>query len=665
MREVLCQRTRRCSVWLILAMSTVMRTVAQAPEVRPGLELVLTQPGTPSSRDIMGSPGVCLYVPAGQSPTPFLAGGAFHAKWTGFLSLELRGEYQFAAELNGQLALRINGIQVLETRGSGSLSAWSQPIRLSKGTNWLMADFTSPAQGDSFVRLQWSPKGGKGTPVPGASLSHREDTEWQEAGELHLGRHLFLEHRCSRCHADGANHGPSALDLDAPSLEQIGSERNYEWLVRWIANPRSERPGARMPRLFHTPDGAGDAAAAAAFLASLKDPAATPSATLFNGEQSETGKRLFDQLHCAACHDLPENRTNDPKRIPLEHAAQKFAAGRLAAFLRKPEARYRWIRMPNFHLSESEATDLEAYLRAVCPKPMGTPAPAGPALLELGRKVIQTRGCLNCHALKLVNQFSATPLAALPAKEWQNACLASTPPSGPAPFFGFSSDERKALRRFAGTDRASLGRQAPMEFADRELEILNCRECHGKFDGFPALDLVGEKLKPEWVDAFLSGKIPYKPRPWLDARMPSFPTFAQPLAQGIAMRLGFPPKTAPEPAIDRQAAQVGQKLVSSEGGLSCISCHAVGSVAATQVFENAGINFAYISERLLKPYYERWLRNPLAIDPVSKMPVFFDEDLRSPLVGFYEGDGAKQIQAIWEYLRLAPDLPLPAGLPTK
>ena len=43
------------------------------------------------------------------------------------------------------------------------------------------------------------------------------------------------------------------------------------------------------------------------------------------------------------------------------------------------------------------------------------------------------------------------------------------------------------------------------------------------------------------------------------------------------------------------------------------------------------------------------MRNPLAIDPVSKTAGFFDEELRSPLLDFYDGDGAKQIEALWQY----------------
>jgi hypothetical protein len=106
-------------------------------------------------------------------------------------------------------------------------------------------------------------------------------------------------------------------------------------------------------------------------------------------------------------------------------------------------------------------------------------------------------------------------------------------------------------------------------------------------------------------------------------------------------------------------SEVGRKLVSPIGGFSCISCHAVGNTAATQVFESAGINFAYSAERLLKPFYHAWVMNPLAIDPTTKMPVFFDNEGRSQLTDVYDGDAYKQIEAIWQYFRLGDKMPPP------
>ena len=127
----------------------------------------------------------------------------------------------------------------------------------------------------------------------------------------------------------------------------------------------------------------------------------------------------------------------------------------------------------------------------------------------------------------------------------------------------------------------------------------------------------------------------------------------------MALQHGYPPLAPGERPIDMEAAKVGQKLVSADGGFSCISCHAVGEVGATQVFEAPGINLAHSSERLLKPYFQRWLRSPLQVDPNTKMPVYFDEEGKSPLSDIFNGDGSKQINALWEYVRQGDKMPPP------
>lgn len=79
---------------------------------------------------------------------------------------------------------------------------------------------------------------------------------------------------------------------------------------------------------------------------------------------------------------------------------------------------------------------------------------------------------------------------------------------------------------------------------------------------------------------------------------------------------------------------------------------------AMDVFESEGINLAYSAARLLPDFYRRWLRAPTSIDPQTKMPMYFDEG-KSPLADVLDGDGEKQISAVWEYLRLGDKMPPP------
>jgi mono/diheme cytochrome c family protein len=503
-------------------------------------------------------------------------------------------------------------------------------------------------------------------PIPSTVFTHPVDSELEKYDTLRLGRELFVEHRCAKCHTLTTDKGIPELALDAPSFDDIGSRRHFAWMADWIVDPKAQRATAHMPKLLHGAKDKQDAQAIAAFLASLKSDQSGGTLKA-DGEMIEAGKTLAERLHCAGCHVLPDAPEKDSKKIALAHVNLKFQPGSLVAFLKNPGTHYAWTRMPNFKLADEEASQLGAYLSSGAPMAKQAAPPDDAGVIQRGKKLVQISGCLNCHGLKLENEFKGKALAELPAAKWNQGCLAASPgDDSKAPDFGFTGVEREALRAFGATDRVSLTRHVPAEFAERQTRLLNCRACHGQIDGFPPLEILGGKLKPEWAAQFIAGEIPYKPRaekhpkgePWLPARMPAFKAPAVWLAQGLAMQHGFPPKTPPEPAIDMDAATIGHKLVGKTGGYSCISCHGVGPMEAKEVFESEGINLAYSAARLLRPYFQRWLRDPLSIDPQTKMPKYF-EDGRSPLTDFYDGDAEKQIDAVWQYLRLGDKMPPP------
>ena len=119
-------------------------------------------------------------------------------------------------------------------------------------------------------------------------------------------------------------------------------------------------------------------------------------------------------------------------------------------------------------------------------------------------------------------------------------------------------------------------------------------------------------------------------------------------ADGVG-KLFAPPET--EEPVDPKAAENGARLLGENGGFNCTTCHAVGDRAATAVFEAPAVNFAYSFERLRKGYYHRWVMHPLRIDPDTKMPRFADDEGKTALTEFYEGNARQQFEAIWQYLR--------------
>src|SRR5437867_3787305 len=129
---------------------------------------------------------VWLYVPAGKSPSPFLPAGTFTAAWAGFISAELRGDFLFQAEINGELKLEINGALVFDAASSGGPAPLSKPVRLNKGANAFKANLASPSKGDAFVRLGWSEKGPITVPIPSTVFTHVTDVDLQKSASLRL-----------------------------------------------------------------------------------------------------------------------------------------------------------------------------------------------------------------------------------------------------------------------------------------------------------------------------------------------------------------------------------------------------------------------------------------------------------------------------------------------
>ena len=650
------------SIALVSALLLLSKAAfAQAPaKALPGIVVTYT---IDDKSDVSSTPNVWLYLPASAPPTPFLPAGKFTAVWDGFINADLRGDFLFRAEISGSVKLEVNNVLVVDASGDGKApSAASKPVRLNKGANALKASFTAPSSGDAIVRLQWSEKGVLWEPISLSTLTRNPDNApLAKADQMRQGRELFFEHRCVKCHTvPDPSKGALELAMDAPGFDGIGARRHFAWLASWILDPKAQRASAHMPKLLNGPTAKENADAMAAFLASLNSEAKlveSPKA------QAEAGKALAVNLHCAGCHNLPDAKETEAKKLSLAHINFKFPPDGLVAFIKNPGAHYAWTRMPKFKLSDEEAQQLAAYLSSTAPRAKQLGAPTDAAILARGQKLVQTTGCLNCHGLKLDNQFKTKSLAELKPERFQSGCLLESPvgQSG-APTFAFTKEEIAALQTFLATDRASLARHAPVEFTERQMRLLNCNACHGQLEGFPALPLIGGKLKPEWMRQFIAGEVAYKPRPWVLHQMPAFPQRAEALATGLAMSHGYPPQTAAEPPAPPELVKIGRKFVGADGGFSCISCHAVGDQKATQVFDSEGINLAHSALRLQKDYFVRWLMNPLRVEPTTKMPVYFDEEGKSQLADILDGSAAKQIDAIWQYLRQGEKIQ-PPGAP--
>jgi cytochrome c551/c552 len=637
-----------CLILTILAAGDSERGLSHAQTSTPGAVVTYRAAVGNAAGDTSVLPGLALYVAEGATATPFLPPGPFTADIDGQLSVDLRDDYHFRAELSGSVRISIGETVVLTASGSGAPVSTTKPIRLNRGANRIKVTYTSPPAADAYLRVYWSSPAIDWEPIPARALSRPADSNaaLDRGQQLRTGRMLVLEYRCTRCHKTDAD-GGGPLPLDAPSFEGIGLRRNQGWMVRWIADPRGLRQSARMPKLLHESEAAEAAVDLAAFLATFRGSSSSVAAG--DGDPS-AGEELFNALRCSSCHDGPGDAAGPGQKVSLEAVRDKFAPGALAEFLRKPDRHFASIAMPDFKLADDEAAALAAWLESKAAAPAAD-APAGNA--TRGEALAQERGCLTCHASALVSKYAGAPaFNEIAANSWSKAWHDSSSRSG---VYQLTAEERQAIQTFAGSDWRALTRDTPAEFAATQLARLNCAGCHDTIERIPRLDVVGGKLRPEWTRELLDGSLPYKPRPWIEARMPAFTGYAERLATGLAAQHGYPPASPNDPApVDNKAADIGRQMAASAG---CANCHNVGEFVGGQSSSTAGINFAYTAERLMYPYFHRWMLNPPRIWPDTVMPRYFSGG-KGPFP-FYDGKIDQQIRAFWEYMRLGSNMPAP------
>lgn len=704
-------------LFLMAMLSAPSDVLAQDVEIitKPGIVQTITANGKTDSRVVRQ---IALYVPMNERPTPFLDEDLkLKARMTGFINIGLRGRYYFTVAGRGTFKLSIDGNVVLEGAAEDlSTIEKSSRIRMGKGANPFVLEYEAPGKGHAEVVIYWESSDFPRERIRPQQLTHDPATaELIKASLIREGRELFASMRCAKCHTmvefDMTKAMPE-LSMDAPSLKEAGSRASVRWMAHWINNPKALRPDASMPMLkFYSHQQGevgkgprGQAWHIAAYLDTLgKKPDAIKPAT---PDMIKTGGDLFAKFGCIGCHTMPDHvdAKTARDRVSLKHVKAKWHPASLAAFLKKPNAHYQWIRMPLFGFSDEEAKLLAAFVLSRKGAELDGPPAGFKPNAEAGKELVRVAGCMNCHEIEGENSFSAPTLATISKKNWDAGCLTAAESNrGQGADYGLNESQTNALRAFAGAGFDSLHRRASDEFAQRQVNALRCQACHRR-DGVqdhwslhekevealllvkpkakskdgdnydddfgddfgdgqggeakeatidqsrPVLTFVGEKLKPQWMQKLFAGELKYKPRTWLHAKMPAFPARAKELSRGLALQHGCAPVADEEPKPAGELAVIGKRFVGKNNGFSCVLCHGVGKQAATNVFEAQGVNFQYVRERLRHEYFMRWLLKPARIRSDTRMPQFASEDGYTPYTDVFDGDARKQFDAIWQYL---------------
>lgn len=504
----------------------------------------------------------------------------------------------------------------------------------------------------------------------------------QPLSERATGELLIGELGCASCHSGLPSR--ELMDKRAPDLSEVGARVSFDYLERYIADPRGAHPGTSMPDVLGglaPQDREHAAVALASFLASLGS--APESDGPASEQERKDGDALFHTVGCVACHQPIESAFEGEaapmtKGRDLAHVGQKYDIDGLADFLFDPLKTRPSGRMPDMLLTSGEARSIAGYLIGDTQE---SPASAKPRadLIDEGRALFESTGCVACHALDGLAAPAprALDFSSLALSSLDRGCLA--PNSAKAPDFGLSDAQRSAIRKALSTPNHE--RQA-RERVELTLTGLGCLTCHvrGDLGGIspelnayfettehdlgeearipPPLTLVGAKLQPEALRGVLfDGQ---RVRPYMRTRMPRF---ASDDLEGLAELFidldEVEPYTIGKPERDASkiARDSGRELVGSDG-LACISCHNFNGKESPSF---RGMDMLTFAERLQPNWFAHFLISPQRFRPGIVMPESWSGGIASHQE-ILAGDTQAQIEAIWHYLTFGTSAATPKGI---
>lgn len=296
-----------------------------------------------------------------------------------------------------------------------------------------------------------------------------------------------------------------------------------------------------------------------------------------------------------------------------------------------------------------------------------------------GRDWFAKLNCGACHAGTDVPGQPARALLELASRS-DAGCLAEKVPAA-APRYDLSPAQRTALRRTVAAAQTLGQPLRPAAEAVQTLARLNCLACHQRQgEGGPAelgreawfglvgeadlgeegripprLDGVGGKLRPEWLARVLSEGA--KVRPYMATRMPVYGGANVGHLPAVLERADLAAQAAPEPAFAPREAKFGRKLVGRDG-LSCVACHTFSTYGSLGI---PALSLDRMYERLRWDWFRRYLPDPAALRPGTRMPSFWPEG-RAANTEILNGDVDQQIRAIFAWMKDGPKADVPAGL---
>src|SRR5262249_51379248 len=162
---------------------------------------------------------------------------------------------------------------------------------------------------------------------------------------------------------------------------RVADKRPPDFFAAWLADPVRLNRDHRMP-VFSLE--ANERTSLALFLAEQKSGAKSDFTARKPAGRHVEGKKLVEQLRCAACHRLPEERGEAAPTAPRLGERSDWQR----SCLHEPDpARHR----PGYHLGKEDARALRVYYTGLRAAPEGRSSPPDGGLL------LAERNCLACH----------------------------------------------------------------------------------------------------------------------------------------------------------------------------------------------------------------------------------------------------------------------------
>ena len=482
--------------------------------------------------------------------------------------------------------------------------------------------------------------------LTGPALDH------QQPGNSAHGKQLLESRGCLACHSVGEGSN-SVGGTFAANLSRVGEKDNYDYLVRWVHNPRQrtrpycsyekrdlgpedyakhnlpfvfdeqhsrcpndnhelvvEQPTV-MPSLRLSPDDARDVAS---YLITLKHPDATYADASFMDDpaQAAKGKELVRHYGCAGCHEI--SGFEDEGRIGTELTNEGSKPIERLDFALFTEDAKRGI-LPDGKKSERGAWfDSKGFFEEKL---------RNPGLYDQGKYHANPMDALRMPKPNLQSNGELEALVTM--------LLGSTDPTLPPEYMFKPFDRRRYIEdgwwivtkyNCIGCHQIDVGQKTV-------LQTLPFYQGENKANLPPVLTTEGARVNPEWLRQFLANPSLSSTdtnrngvRQYLQVRMPTFYLSDDEIRKVVLFFQALssqptpfiPPSVKP---LDPTETAMARSLFTSPAA-PCLKCHMTGNAEHDK---NASApNFLLAHERLQPAWTERWITDPAKIIPGTAMP---------------------------------------------